>query len=47
MDMPQAVALAAERSTVAIHSDNAETWQYPRAVASALGWGEGRVQVRK
>lgn len=47
MDVPQAVALAAERSTVVIHSDNAETWQYPRAVASALGWGEGRVQIRK
>ena len=47
MDVPQAVALAAERSTVAIHSENAEAWQYPRAVASALSWGEGRVQIRK
>lgn len=46
LDMPQALALAAERSTVAIYSDSAEAWKYPRAVATALGWGEGRVQVR-
>ncbi|MHA3773276.1 alpha/beta hydrolase family protein [Verrucomicrobiota bacterium sgz303538] len=47
MDLPLAAAVAAERSTLAIYSDDAAAWQYPRTVATALGWGENRVQLRK
>jgi hypothetical protein len=46
LDMPAAVALAAERSSVWIRQDLGSGWEYPTAVASKLGWGEDRVQVR-
>jgi len=38
LDVPQAVAMAAERATVVIHTDDAAAWQYPVDVAAALGW---------
>ncbi len=47
LDLPQAVALAAERSTVAIYSENAEPWRYAATLAKSLQWGEKRVQIRK
>lgn len=46
-DMPQAVALAAERSQVVLYHDNAEAWHYPQQVAETLGWDKKRVQIRK
>ena len=45
LDIPQAVAMAAERSEVVIYQPQAEGWEYPLAVAEKLGWGEGRVEV--
>jgi dienelactone hydrolase len=45
LDMPQAVALAAERSQVIVYDDEPERWDYPRQVAERLGW-EKRLQVR-
>jgi dienelactone hydrolase len=47
LDVPQAIALVADRSTVAIYSNTPEAWAYPVAVAKALGWGEQRVQIRQ
>jgi len=47
LDIPQAVALAAERSTVTLYTKDAESWRYPQAVATALGWGEKRLQIRQ
>lgn len=38
MDLPQAVAMAAERATVVIHTDDADAWKYPIDVAKQLGW---------
>lgn len=46
LDLPQAVALAAERSEVLLHSADASPWRFAQTVASTLGWGEKRVQVR-
>jgi hypothetical protein len=45
LDVPQAVAMAAERSPVLIYSADQDAWQYPAAVAKQLGWGDKRLQV--
>ena len=46
LDMPQAVAMAAERSRVIIlNADNAR-WNYPISVADRLGWEKNRLEVR-
>ena len=45
LDVPQAVAMASERSQVRLHDARPEAWQYPRQVAAALGWSEDRVRV--
>ncbi len=46
IDLPQAVALAAERSQVELYQGSEAGWVYPRAVAARLGWGEKRVDIR-
>ncbi len=46
LDMPQAVALAAERSEVVLYQAEAAGWDYPLAVAKTLGWGEKRIAIR-
>jgi hypothetical protein len=40
LDIPQTVAMVAENSQVRIHQGAAGGWEYPRAVAERLGWGE-------
>jgi dienelactone hydrolase len=45
-DMPQAVALAGERSQVVIYQDE-EGWDYPQSVAEKLGWDAKQIQIRK
>jgi cephalosporin-C deacetylase-like acetyl esterase len=47
LDIPQTVALAAERSPVVLHrpAGGADAWAWPRAVAAALGWPADRVQI--
>ena len=47
LDLPQTVALTAERSTVALYTKDAEPWRYPRSITAALGWGEKRLQIRE
>ncbi len=46
LDLPQAVALAAERTSVALYTSKPEAWEYPKAVAAALGWDAKRLQLR-
>jgi len=45
MDIPQAVAMAAERVPVKLYAAP-EAWEYPRGVARALGWDAKRFEIR-
>ena len=47
LDMPQAVALAAERSQVVLHQSVADPsdWAYPQAVTKTLKWPVDRLRV--
>jgi dienelactone hydrolase len=47
LDVPQAVAMAAERSKVRIYQQDPAGWEYPAQVAQKLGWEADRLQVRK
>ncbi len=47
LDMPQTVALAAERSRVAIYDADESAWQWPSAVVENLGWDKKQLQIRK
>jgi dienelactone hydrolase len=47
LDLPQAAALAAEHSTLAIYTNEENPWHYAKAVAAALNLGGKRVQVRE
>jgi hypothetical protein len=47
LDMPQAVAIAAERSRVVIYDKNPAAWSYPQSVAEKLGWDEKQLQFRE
>jgi dienelactone hydrolase len=46
LDMPTAVALAAERSKVRIYQSSPADWNYPRQVARQLEWPDDRLQFR-
>lgn len=46
LDIPQAVAMAAERSQVRIYLKEAGGWEYPGDVAKRLEWDEKQIQVR-
>ena len=47
LDMPQAVALAAERSPVVLHESagGPSGWAYPQAVTTKLGWPADHLRV--
>jgi dienelactone hydrolase len=45
LEMPQAVALAAERSRVRLLETKADNWKYVRDVADKLHWGEQQFRV--
>jgi hypothetical protein len=47
LDLPQAVAMAAENSQVVIHQSDATGWEYPATVIKQLGWDAQRLQVRQ
>lgn len=47
LDVPQAVAMAAERSQIVILQDEGFGWDFPRAVAAKLGWPADRFQLRR
>ena len=46
LDMPQAVAMAVERTRVVIYQADDAGWEYPATVAKRLGWKRG-VQLTK
>ncbi len=46
LDVPQAVAMAAEKSQVRIFQAERAEWKYPLSVAKGLGWNEKQIQVR-
>ncbi len=48
LDLPQAAALAAERTKLTLHiadATPADAWRYPKELAAALHWGEDRVRI--
>lgn len=47
LDVPQAVAMAAERTKLKLYQTDDSGWDYPRAVVSKLGWDAGVLDVRK
>ncbi len=47
LDIPQAVALAAERSKVRIYEMDPTGWDFPQAVAQKLEWDKNRLQIRQ
>lgn len=47
LDIPQAVALAAEKTQVVIYRDSAEGLGYAFDTAKALNWPEKQLQLRK
>lgn len=46
LDMPQAVAMAAENSRIRIYQEDAEGWEYPNRVATQLHWDDDCIQIR-
>ena len=46
LDIPQAVAMAAERSQVRIYQEAAGGWEFPETVARKLQWDKKQLQVR-
>jgi hypothetical protein len=47
LDLPQAAALAAEKTRVIIYSADEEAWAYPASVVKLLGLPEKQWQIRK
>lgn len=47
LDMPQTLALAAERSQVILYGEDEPAWQHAKDAAKILELGDKRVQVRK
>lgn len=46
LDVPQAVALAAEKIQVRLYQDDKPGWEYPQEVLKRLKWDEKQLQVR-
>jgi hypothetical protein len=46
MDIPQAVAMAAERSQVQLYQECDLGWQFPKDVVRSLGWPEDRFKLQ-
>lgn len=45
LDLPQAVALAAEHRPVTLRTAHSEAWTYPLTVADRLGWPSDRLTI--
>ncbi len=45
LDIPQAVAMAAENSRVRLYQKDGSGWQFPQAVAQKMGWTEKQFQI--
>ena len=46
LDIPQALAMAAERSQVRLYQKDDFQWQFPRTVLERLGWPQEQFQVQ-
>jgi len=46
LDMPQILAMTTERSRVVLLQPDTSGWEYPKAVADKLDWGDGGLQLR-
>jgi hypothetical protein len=47
LDMPEALAMAAERSKIVLYQDDDTGWEYAKSVAKHLGWPEKQFQIRR
>jgi cephalosporin-C deacetylase-like acetyl esterase len=47
LDMPQAVAIAAQRCPITIYTDDKDKWQYPLNVAEKLNWPKNCIKIEK
>jgi len=47
LDLPEALAMAAERSKIVLYQDDDTGWEYPQAVAKSLNWPDKQVQIRR
>ncbi|MCL5282826.1 MAG: alpha/beta hydrolase family protein [Planctomycetes bacterium] len=45
LDMPQAVALAAERTSVTLPGQDASAWRFPTSVVESFGWDRQQLQI--
>ncbi|PYI87451.1 MAG: hypothetical protein DME26_06115 [Verrucomicrobia bacterium] len=45
LDMPQAVAMAAERCRLILYESPSDAWEFPLAVASRLDWRQTEIQI--
>jgi hypothetical protein len=45
LDLPHAVAMAAERCPVRLFQSEPAAWEFPRAVAARLGWDARRLEL--
>ena len=46
LDMPQAVAMAAERSQVRLYQADKNGWEYATDTSSKFGWDAKQIQIR-
>jgi dienelactone hydrolase len=46
LDTPQAVAMAAERMNVVLHSQHTAAWPFPQSVIESLNWDRERLHLR-
>lgn len=47
LDLPQTIAMAAERAPVVIYDSKPANWSYVQETAAALKWGEKQFRIRK
>jgi len=47
LDLPQASAMAAEKTRVILYTGDATAWEYPTTTVKNLGWPEKQWQIRK
>lgn len=45
LDVPEAVAVAAENSQIHIHQDDESGWEYPLSVSKGLNWSGRQIQI--
>jgi hypothetical protein len=45
LDIPQAIAMVAERSQIRLYQEDNSGWRFPQAVAEKLGWPDDRIQM--